>query len=120
MTDEQLFTAEYTDEALEQLNALEDSEFEKIIKAIYIFERVGKKYKNINDLGNGLFELKPDNVRAYFKYAKNKIIIVGLVVLKKTQRAPARYIKQAHKNIDKYIQKNKELQPWEIKFQQKI
>lgn len=119
MTDKQLFTAEYTDEALEQLDALEDAEYEKITRAIYIFERVGKKYKNINDLGNGLFELKPDNVRAYFKYAKNRIIIVGLVVLKKTQKAPARYIKQAHKNIDKYIQENKELQPWEIKYQQK-
>lgn len=111
MTDAQLFTAEYTNEALEQLRALEDAEFEKITKAIYIFEHVGKKYKNINDLGNGLFELKPDNVRAYFKYAKNRIIVVGLVVLKKTQKAPARYIKQAHKNIDKYMQENKELQP---------
>lgn len=109
MTDEQLFTAEYTDEALEQLNALKNEEFEKITKAIYIFEHVGKKYKNINDLGNGLFELKPDNVRAYFRYAKNKIIIIGLIVLKKTQKAPSRYIKQANKNIEKYIQENKEL-----------
>lgn len=110
MGDERLFTAEYTDEAIQQLNELEDDEYAKITKAIYIFEHVGKKYKNINDLGNGLFELKPDNVRAYFKYVKNRIIIVGLIVLKKTQKAPARYIKQAHKNIDKYIQENKELQ----------
>ncbi len=107
--DELLFTAEYTSEALEQLSELADAEYLKITKAIYIFERVGKKYKNINDLGNGLFELKPDNVRAYFKYAKNKIIIVGLIVLKKTQKAPARFIKQAHLNIDKYLQENKEL-----------
>lgn len=110
MAEERLFIAEYTDEAIQQLNELEDDEYAKITKAIYIFEHVGKKYKNINDLGNGLFELKPDNVRAYFKYVKNRIIIVGLIVLKKTQKAPARYIKQAHKNIDKYIQENKELQ----------
>lgn len=107
MTDK-LFTAEYTNEALEQLNNLQDAEFEKITKAIYIFEHVGKKYKNINDLGNGLFELKPDNVRAYFKYAKNRIIIVGLVVLKKSQKALKRYIEQAHKNIDNYLKENKE------------
>ncbi len=111
MKEEQLFTAEYTNEALEQLNALEDAEFTKITKAIYIFEHVGKKYKNINDLGNGLFELKPDNVRAYFKYVENRIIVIGFIVLKKTQKAPPRYIKQAHKNIDKYIQENMELQP---------
>lgn len=105
----QLFTAEYTDEALEQLEELEEKEFKKILKAIYIFEHVGTKYKYINDLGNGLFELKPDNVRAYFKYAKNKIIIIGLVVLKKTQKAPKRYIEQALKNIERYLQEHKEL-----------
>ncbi len=110
MPNGQMFTAEYTNEALEQLNNLEDAEYLKITKAIYIFEHVGMKYKNINDLGNGLFEIKPDNVRAYFKYLKNRIIIVGLIVLKKTQKAPSRYIEQAHKNIDKYIKENKELQ----------
>ncbi len=106
--DEKIFTAEYTDEALEQLQNLQDSEFRKISKAIYIFEYTGTKYKNINDIGNGLFELKPDNIRAYFKYEKNKIIIIGLIVLKKTQKAPKRYIEQAHKNIERYLQENKE------------
>ena len=104
-----LYTAEFTDEAIEQLNELSDSEFKKITQAIYIFEQVGTKYKNINDLGNGLFELKPDNVRAYFKYAKNRIIIIGLIVLKKSQKAPKRFIEQAHNNIDKYFNENKEL-----------
>lgn len=107
---EKVFIAEYTEQALKQLEKLADSDFRKIIKAVSIFEQVGTKYKYLNDLGNGLFELKPDKVRAYFKYAKNRIIIIGLVVLKKTQKAPPRYIEQAHKNIDKYIQENKELQ----------
>jgi len=106
---EKQFTAEYTPEALQQLERLTDTDFEKISKAIYIFEHVGTKYKNINDLGNGLFELKPDNIRAYFKYAKNRIIIVGLVVLKKTQKAPSRYIEQARRNIENYLAANKEL-----------
>lgn len=105
-----LFTAEYTDEALEQLNALQTIEFKKITKAIYIFERIGTNYPRLNDLGDGLFELKPDNVRAYFKYVRNRIIIVGLAVIKKTQKAPKRFIEQAHKNIDRYISENEELQ----------
>jgi len=33
---DKLFTAEYTNEALEQLEDLQDKEFEKITKAIYI------------------------------------------------------------------------------------
>lgn len=116
---EKLFIAEFTDQALEQLEQLTDADYRKVVKSIGIFEQVGTKYKYLNDLGNGLFELKPDKVRAYFKYAKNRIIIIGLIVLKKTQKAPPRYIEQAHKNIDKYIQENKELQPWEIKYQPK-
>lgn len=45
---EKIFTAEYTNEALEQLQNLQDVEFRKISKAIYIFEYTGTKYKNIN------------------------------------------------------------------------
>ena len=101
------FKAEYTNEALEQYAKLEKSSKKKIIKAISIFEQVGTDYKNINDLGNGLFELKPDNVRAYFKYHENKIIIIGFITIKKTQKTPKRYIEQAIKNIENYLKGNK-------------
>ena len=103
---EKLFTAEYTDEAEEQLLALEDIYYDRITTAIKTFELIGTKYKNINKLGNGLFEIKPKDVRAYFKYHpdRKRIIIVGFVCLKKTQKAPTQYKKQAHKNIDNYIQ----------------
>lgn len=100
----QQFKAEYTSEALEQLQKLEKPDKKKIIKAIAIFEQVGTEYKNINDLGNGLFELKPDNIRAYFKYHQNKIIIIGFITIKKTQKAPKRYIEQALINIENYLQ----------------
>ena len=103
------YTAEFTNEALQQLDNLENISKRKILKAIKIFEEIGINYKNINDLNDGLFELKPDNVRAYFKYAKNKIIIIGFIIIKRTQKAPKRYIEQAHKNIEKYLQENKEL-----------
>jgi len=52
-------------------------------------------------LGVGLFEIKVDNVRAYFKYIDNRIIIIGLIVLKKSQKAPKRFIEQAIRNIEK-------------------
>lgn len=47
--------------------------------------------------------MKCDKVRIYFMYHKNNIIIIGLVVLKKTQKAPERYKIQAMTNIEKYI-----------------
>jgi phage-related protein len=101
------FTAKYTDEALEQLDKLEKSSKKKILNAIKIFEQIGTEYKNINDLGGGLFELKPDNIRAYFKYHEGKIIIIGFMTLKKTQKAPKRYIEQAIRNIENYIKGRK-------------
>ena len=104
MTD-QLFKAEYTDEAKDQLKELSFEYRAKIIEAIGLFEKVGKLYKNINDLGDGLFEIKPKGVRAYFMYDNNRrrIIIIGFICLKKTQEAPKRYMKQARNNIRKYI-----------------
>jgi len=100
------FTAEYTNEAIIQLSSLAKTDKKKILKAIAVFEQVGTDYKNINDLSNGLFEVKPDNVRAYFKYYKNKIIIIGFITIKKTQKAPKRYIEQALKNIENYLKDN--------------
>ncbi len=62
----------------------------KIASAIEAFEKLGTKYKNINQLDYNLFEIKPKGVRAYFKYdeEQRRIIIIGFIVLKKTQKAP--------------------------------
>ena len=103
------FTAEYTDEAIEQYESLDLESQAKILEAIKIFEQIGTNYKNLNTLGGGLFEIKPKGVRAYFKYAKNKIIIIGFIALKKSQKAPKRYIEQAIRNIENYLNENKEL-----------
>lgn len=102
-----LFDDEWTEEAINQFNEMETLFQDKILKAIEIFEKVGTKYKNLNSLGNGLYELKPKDVRAYFKYHpdKNGIIIIGLVCLKKTQKAPKQNIKNAQNNISKYLNK---------------
>jgi phage-related protein len=107
MTDELLFKAEYLPEADEQLVELALEYREKIVEAISTFEQVGTAYKNINDLGNGLFEIKPKGVRAYFMYDYNRrrIIIIGFICLKTTQKAPERYMKQARKLIEAYLEK---------------
>lgn len=97
------FTAEYTKEALEQYHELDLENRAKVLEAINTFEKVGTCYKNLNSLGNGLFEIKPKGVRAYFKYVKNRIIIIGFIALKKTQKAPKRYIEQAVKNIENHL-----------------
>lgn len=112
------FTAEYLPEALEQLAELSTENRSKIIEAIGIFEEVGTDYRNINDLGDGLFEIKPRGVRAYFMYDYNRrsVIIIGFIALKKTQEAPPRYVKQARKLITAYLEaERKEIEDEKIK-----
>lgn len=74
-----------------------------------LFELLGRDGVNSRQLDKkGLFELKSDKVRIYFMYQDNKIVIIGLIALKKTQKAPERYIKEAHSRIEKYIKEIKE------------
>lgn len=88
------FKAEYTDEAKAQLKEQAYEYREKIVETIGIFEKVGTKHKNINNLGDGLFEIKPKSVRAYFMYnsTRRKIIIVGFICLKQARTSIRNYI----------------------------
>lgn len=101
---EKQFTAEYTTEAVQQFNDLDEDSQNKILSAIGAFELLGAKYKNINTLDYDLYEIKPKGVRAYFQYDtdRRRIIIIGFITLKKTQKAPVRYMKQALASIQRY------------------
>jgi phage-related protein len=90
-----MFETIYCDESLEQVKNLDKASRNKILRAITNFEILGTDAKNSRDLKNGLWEIKADNTRAYFKYYKDKIIIIGFITLKKSQKAPERYIQQA-------------------------
>jgi len=98
-----MFEIIFADEAIEQRENLDKISKRKIIKAIRNFEILGREANNSRNLDD-IWEIKADNVRAYFDYEGNKIIIIGFIVLKKSQKAPKRYIEQAKRNIDKVRQ----------------
>lgn len=100
-----LFTAVLLPEAREQLKKLPSLYKKRIATAIATFELIGTGYKSINSLGNGLYEIKPSGVRAYFKYdaVHRHIIVVGFICLKKGQKAPPLYIREANRLIDAYM-----------------
>ncbi len=103
-----MFEIIYCDEALEQLENLDKISRNKILKGITNFKVLGIAARNSRDLKCGLWEIKADDTRAYFKYYKDKIIIIGFVILKKSQKAPERFMQQAIRNIDKIILKLQE------------
>lgn len=103
---EKQYTAIFTDEADEQLLDLSSNDRETILTAIRAFELIGRGYKNLNSLGDKLFEIKPKGVRAYFMYhpTKRKIIIVGFICLKTTKKAPPQNKEQARRNVARYLE----------------
>lgn len=104
---ENLFTARYTPEAEKDLKNLDRQNLKRALRTVAIFEKLGKDGVDSRPLNNqGLFEMKCDKVRIYFMYHENNIIIIGLVTLKKTQKAPERYKTAAIANIEKYIRSN--------------
>ncbi len=98
------FIAKYTPEAQGDLKNLDKQNLKRVFRTVAMFEQLGKDAVNSRPINKeGLFELKCDKVRVYFMYHRNNIIIIGLIILKKTQKAPERFKLQAIKNIEKYI-----------------
>jgi len=96
-----MFEIILSNEAQEQFNNLDKTSYKKVFKDLEKFEKLGNRAINSRDLAKGLFEIRTDNIRSYYSYAGNKIIIVGLIILKKSQKAPQRFIEQAIRNIQK-------------------
>ncbi|MBE7708922.1 MAG: hypothetical protein E7Z93_00570 [Cyanobacteria bacterium SIG32] len=104
---EKQFIAKYTAEAENELKSLDKQNLKRALRTVATFEQVGKDGVNSRPLNKeGLFELKSDKVRIYFMYHENSIVIIGLVTLKKTQKAPERYKEIAMTRIEKYKRSN--------------
>lgn len=94
----------FTPEALDDIKNLDTQNEKRAMRTIRLFEIFGSDAVNSKRLDdNGLFELKCDKVRIYFSYYWGRLVIIGLVTLKKTQKAPPRYIIAAYARIDKFI-----------------
>ena len=101
---ENKYNIEFTPESVEELRELDKQNQKRAFRTVRLFEELGKDGVSSRPLdNNGLFEMKSDKLRLYFMYWENSIVIVGLINIKKTQKAPERYKALAHKRIDNYI-----------------
>jgi len=76
---------------LEQ-QALLDAEYRTI-------ETTGIEFVRVKHLQDKIFEIKSKNLRSLFKYQEGKIIVIGVVFVKKTQKTPKGIIKLAKKRF---------------------
>ena len=90
---EKLPTVESEISVLEQSQKdLLKTEYEKI-------ERQGIEFVKVKHLQKKIYEIKSNEVRSLFKYKEGRIIVIGVVFVKKTQKTPKETIKLAEKRL---------------------
>jgi len=78
---------------LEQpLQEILKSEYKKI-------ENEGIGFVKVKLLRDKIFEIKSDELRSLFKYKKGRIIVIGVVFVKETQKIPKKIMKLAEKRL---------------------
>lgn len=91
-----------TKEAKKDLDSLERNQKEKLYSDYSAIQIESIDAVSIKSLGKKLFEIKTDNLRSLFIYKKDRIIVIGVIFIKKTQKTPKQYIEKALKILDKY------------------
>lgn len=82
-----------------EIQALEQSQQEMLRQDYELIETMGIEFVKIKPIQNKIFEIKTNDVRPLFKYAEGRIIIIGVVFVKKTQKTPKNIIKIAQKRL---------------------
>ena len=82
-----------------EINDLEESQ-QKMLNAEYrMIENQGIEFVRVKPIQKDIFEIKSNELRSLFKYTAGKIIVIGVVFVKKTQKTPKDKIKLAKKRL---------------------
>jgi len=83
-----------------EISALEQSQ-QDLLKSEYDkIEQQGIEFVRVKSLQSKLFEIKSNELRSLFKYQEGRIIVIGVVFVKKTQKTPKDKIKLAKKRLE--------------------
>ncbi|MDY2840016.1 MAG: type II toxin-antitoxin system RelE/ParE family toxin [Treponema sp.] len=93
------FKVEKLPQAEAEIKNLEESQ-QKLLSDEYAkIETQGIEFVRVKPLQKDIFEIKTNELRSLFKYKAGKIIVVGVVFVKKTQKIPKEKIKLAKKRL---------------------
>ena len=96
------FNVKLTEQAVDNLNNLDKENYKKALKAFDIIENVDINAVVTRPLTTKIYEIKTGKVRCLFVYVPNRIIVIGIIFLKKTQKTPKIYIEKAEKELKEY------------------
>jgi len=93
------FTVEKLPQAEVEISSLEQSQQDLLRNEYSKIETQGIEFVRVKPLQKDIFEIKSNELRSLFKYAAGKIIVVGVVFVKKTQKTPKGKIKLAKQRL---------------------
>jgi len=93
------FTVEKLPQAKAEIESLEQSQQELLRNEYSKIETQGIEFVRVKPLQKDIFEIKSNELRSLFKYSAGKIIVVGVVFVKKTQKTPKDKIKLAKQRL---------------------
>jgi len=93
------FKVEKLPQAEAEIKDLEESQ-QKLLREEYTkIETQGIEFVRVKPIQKNIFEIKSNELRSLFKYKAGKIIVVGVILIKKTQKTPKEKIKLAIKRL---------------------
>ena len=93
------FTVEKIPQVKAEIDALEQSQ-KVMLEADYAkIQEQGIEYVRVKPIQKEIFEIKTNELRSLFKYSAGRIIVVGVVFVKKTQKTPKEKIKLAKQRL---------------------
>ena len=93
------FTVEKLPQAIADINALEQSQKNLLEEDYAKIQNQGIEYVRVKPIQKEIFEIKTNELRSLFKYKAGKIIVIGVVFVKKTQKTPKDKIKLARQRL---------------------
>ena len=93
------FKVEKLPQAEAEIKSLEESQQKLLADEYAKIEAQGIEFVRVKPIQKDIFEIKSNELRSLFKYKAGKIIVVGVVFVKKTQKTPKEKIKLARQRL---------------------
>lgn len=93
------FKVEKLPQAEAEIKDLEEYQQKLLSEEYTKIETQGIEFVRVKPIQKDIFEIKSNELRSLFKYKAGKIIVVGVILIKKTQKTPKEKIKLAIKRL---------------------
>ncbi|MBO7485747.1 MAG: type II toxin-antitoxin system RelE/ParE family toxin [Spirochaetaceae bacterium] len=93
------FHVEKLPQAQSEIDSLEQSQKDMLEADYTKIQEQGIEFVRVKSIQKDIFEIKTNELRSLFKYKTGKIIVIGVIFVKKTQKTPKEKIKLAKQRL---------------------